>query len=93
MQPKNGGLEDDVPFQFGWFLGCLAVNFYGSWVHDFRVRTWEAKNEDLMAPDLSDGFPYFLREALSGYSRVVPGIFRSKNGEGESGGNTPNDFF
>eukprot|EP00434_Breviolum_minutum_P024713 symbB.v1.2.021826.t1/scaffold1881.1/size97231/4 len=32
---------------------------------------WKAKNEDLMAPDLSDGFPYFLREALSGYSRVV----------------------
>ena len=21
VNPKNAGLEDDVPFQFGWFLG------------------------------------------------------------------------
>ena len=28
MEPKNAGLEDDVPFQFGWFFR-FHVNFHG----------------------------------------------------------------
>ena len=29
MEPTNGGLEDDVPFQVGWWLGEPAVQFQG----------------------------------------------------------------
>ena len=25
MEPKNGGLEDDFPFQFRWFLGSMLI--------------------------------------------------------------------
>ena len=25
MEPENGGLEDDFPFQFWWFLGSMLI--------------------------------------------------------------------
>ena len=29
MEPKNGGLEDDFPFQLGDFWGSMLINFQG----------------------------------------------------------------
>ena len=45
MEAQNGGLEDDVPFQLGDFLGRFHVNFQGrTYGHELEKKIKSANS-------------------------------------------------
>ena len=59
MEPKNRGLEDDVPFQFGDFQ-VPAVHFPGSKSWDFCGFTKSSDDLDLRQNRLTGQIPASL---------------------------------